>query len=266
MLVAVLFFLLSLAGALGLPLLGQFSLWWAPALFAGLELLLHLLLLLGFWLACPHRRDREQPLERQSPAARWVIAQGARALCCYGGMRLRIIGEDKLPAEPFLLVANHRSLFDPLLVMGYLPHRNVAFVSKPENLRIPLVGDIADAAGYLSLNRDNDREALKTILRAAEQLKRGLCSIGIYPEGTRNRGEGLLPFHAGSFKIAQRAGAPLVIAVTRGTERLHRRLFLLPTRVELEILEVIPAEQVKATPTRDLAERSRQRMLAALEA
>ena len=265
MLTAILFFLLSLTGALGLPLLCGFSLWWAPALFVGLELLWHALLVLGIWLCCLRGRDRETPLERQEPISRFASRCIGRLLCAYGGVRLRILGEDKLPAEPFLLVANHRSMFDPLLVAGYLDRHNIAFVSKPENLRIPLLGDIAYALGYLAIDRENDRAALKTILQAADYLKRGVCSMGIYPEGTRNRGEGLLPFHPGSFKIAQRANVPLVIAVTRGTERLHRRLFLRPTKVELEILEVVPAERVKAMSTRELADYSREKMAAALE-
>ena len=134
------------------------------------------------------------------------------------------------------------------------PYRNnIAFVSKPSNLPDPHGGDIAYTAGFLAIDRENDREALKTILQAADYLKRGICSMGIFPEGTRTRTGKLGDFHAGSFKIAQRAGVPLVIACVRDTEKASRRLFLRPTKVYLDILEVLPAEQVKAMSTRDLA-------------
>ena len=96
---------------------------------------------------------------------------------------------------------------------------------------------------------------------SSDYLKRGICSMGIFPEGTRTRTGKLQDFHAGSFKIAQRANVPLVIACVRDTEKASRRLFLRPTKVYLDILEVLPAEQVKAMNTRDLAEYSRNKIL-----
>ena len=264
MIYAVSLFLLSLAGALGLPLACGFSLWWALLLFPALEALCHVLFVAAHWLGCLRGRDRSTPLEVQAPLGRISARRAGELLCAYGGLRPTVTGTEKLPDSPFLLVCNHRSLFDPMLILDRLPACNIAFVSKPSNLRIPMVGDIAYAAGSLPINRENDREALKTILQAADYLKRGVCSIGIFPEGTRSRTGKMLPFHAGSFKIAQRAGVPLVIACVRGTEKAARRLFLRPTRVELDILEVLPADRVKAMSTRDLAELSRNKMLEVL--
>ena len=172
-----------------------------------------------------------------------------------------VTGKEKLPDTAFLLVCNHRSLFDPMVILQELSDYNIAFVSKPSNLQIPMVGDIAYTAGFLAINRENDREALKTILQAADYLKRGICSMGIFPEGTRTRTGKLQDFHAGSVKIAQRANVPLVIACVRDTEKASRRLFLRPTKVYLDILETLPAQQVKAMSTRDLAEYSRNKIL-----
>ncbi len=263
MLYAASFFLLSLAGALALPLCCGFSLWWAIPLFLGFFALLHGLLVVYFWCFCG-RQDMSRPLERQNRTAYRGTRVVADILCFYGGVRAKLIGAEKLPKSPFLLVGNHRSLFDPLLGMSLLRDYNLSYVSKPSNLKIPLVGDVAYAAGFLPIDRENDRKALKTILQAADYLKRGLCSMGIYPEGTRSRTGELLPFHAGSFKIAQRAGVPLAITVTRGTEKLGKRLLLRPTRVELEVLELLPAERVKAMSTQELAAYSRARIAAAL--
>ena len=75
----------------------------------------------------------------------------------------------------------------------------------------------------------------------------------------------MLPFHAGSFKIAQRAGVPLVIACLSGTERIHRNFPWRPTAVTLTILEVLPAEQVKAMSTQELSAHSCERMERALK-
>ena len=67
----------------------------------------------------------------------------------------------------------------------------------------------------------------------------------------------MLPFHPGSFKIAQKAGVPLVIASISGSEKIRRNLFLRPTNVDLSILDVVPADKVKEMSTNELADYSR---------
>ncbi len=263
MIYAIGFFLLSLAVAVGLPLLCGFSLWWAIPLFIGMELLMHALFATAVWL--PIRKvDRSRPLESVLPGGQEGIQAVDSLLCAYGGLRPQITGAEKLPEEPFLLVCNHRSMYDPLMILRYLGRKDIAFVSKPSNMEIPLIGDLAYSAGFLPIDRENDRKALKTILAAAGYLKKGICNMAIFPEGTRSRSGELLPFHAGSFKIAQRANAPLVIACVRDTEKASRRLFLRPTKVYLDILEVLPAQQVKAMSTHELADYSKGRMLEVL--
>lgn len=88
-------------------------------------------------------------------------------------------------------------------------------------------------------------------------MKRSLCSMMIYPEGTRSKNGELLPFHPGSFKIAQRSSAPLVIAAVRGTEKVRDNFPLHQTDVYFDVLEVLDPEQVKSMSTARLAEYSR---------
>ena len=79
--------------------------------------------------------------------------------------------------------------------------------------------------------------------------------MAIFPEGTRNRtAEPLLPFRAGSFKIAQKANAPVVICCVKHTDRIEKNIFRRFTDTELEILELLPAETVKSMKTQELAE------------
>ena len=264
MIYAIGFFLLSLAAAVGLPLLCGFSLWWGILIFLGLELILHALFVTLNWL--PIRKvDRSKPLEQQLPGGMAGVRRIDSLLCAYGGLIPRITGEEKLPRTPYLLVCNHRSFYDPLMILYYLKNENLSFVSKPSNMAIPLIGDLAYSAGFLPIDRENDRNALRTILTAADYLKRGVCNMGIFPEGTRTRTGRLQDFHPGSFKIAQRANVPLVIACVRDTEKASRRLFLRPTKVYLDILEVLPAEKVKAMSTRELADYSKEKMLEVLK-
>ena len=128
-----------------------------------------------------------------------------------------------------------------------------------------MVGRIVAGACFLPIDRNNDREAIKSILAAVDYLKRDICSICIYPEGTRSKTGELLPFHHGSFKIAQRAGVPLVIAACSGSEKAKKNLFLRPTHIYLDVAEVVPAEQVKAMTTAELSDHARDVIAAALK-
>ncbi|MBR5342375.1 MAG: 1-acyl-sn-glycerol-3-phosphate acyltransferase [Oscillospiraceae bacterium] len=243
------------------------SFWSLLAVFALSYLAANLLFVLIFFIsaACMPRLKPGEGVERQSVLMRRLCCAVARWLCGNAGMRVRFAGLEKLPEGPFLYVSNHRSIFDPLVVMGYLGEKNISFVSKPSNLEIPLVGRAARHAGFLAIDRKNNREALKTILMAADYLKRGVCNMGIYPEGTRSKTREMLPFHAGSFKIAQRAGVPVVVACTRGTERVAKTLFVWRTPVTVEILDVFEAGHVKATGTSELAEETRRMIRARLD-
>lgn len=258
-------FVLFAAAATALVCLAGGSVWLAAVTFVLSFLLAHVLFLAVFWLLT-RKTDLSRPEAKQDPYGSAAARAVGRFLCFYGGVRPSIRGEEKLPRDSrFLFVCNHRSMFDPLMVMGFLPSWNIAFISKPSNLRIPLVGDIARTAGFLAIDRENDRNALKTILQAADYLKRDICSMGIYPEGTRSHTEQMLPFHRGSFKVAQRANVPLAIACVRGSEKLRRGFLLHPHTVYLDILEVLPAAQVKAMSTQELADYSREKIQACLD-
>ena len=260
MLFLVFIILSAFAAALYIALAAQATVWGAVGVFVLGYLGLNVLFVAFFFLHSLFlpRLEPEQGIEKQRPFCRGLCRVAAQFVCGWLGARPRFKGLDKLPDTPFLFVCNHRSGFDPLIVIGWLDKYNIAFVSKPSNLEIPGVGKTVRHVGYLALNRENNREALKTILQAADYLKRGVCSIGIYPEGTRSRSGELLPFHAGSFKIAQKAGVPVAVACVRGTENVKKHHFLLPTPVELEILELIPVERVKAMSTADLADEAKR--------
>lgn len=258
MLIIVLFALAALlcAGLYVYFCAGQ--IWQGILIFVGVFILLHLLYLVVLYLASLSF-DRSKPLEKQNVICRGGCAGVIGMLCAYCGVRAHILNEDRLPKDRhFLLVCNHRSMFDPLLIMDRLRDYNISFISKPSNLQIPLIGRIAYGAGFLPIDRENNRAALKTILQAADYLKRGVCSMAVYPEGTRSRDGQLLPFHPGCFKVAQRAGAPLVISSVRGTENVKKGLFLKGTDVYLDIIEVLPPEKVKAMSTIELADYSRK--------
>lgn len=237
---------------------------WKPILvFVGSFVAINALYVLAVWLiGLP---VKAAPREKQSALCRAVGVSVCGFMLGHCWTRVRTEGTEKLPKDSrFLLICNHRSGFDPIATMYALRDYNVSFVSKPSNMNIPVVGKIAWGACFLPINREDNREALKTILKAAEYLRTDQCSMCIYPEGTRSHGTGMLPFHSGSFKIAQKAGVPIVIASIEGTEQVARNVLRRPTTVTLKILDVIDAETVKSEKTKALAERSVETIHAAI--
>lgn len=260
----ILMIVFSLAAGALFFFMSALALWKSALLALGVFVSLHVLFLLVMWIIGLFM-DMEKPLEKQNRICRWGANFACFIVCTYFGIDLRLSGAEKLPKEGrFLMVCNHRSMFDPLTAIHALEEYELGFVSKPSNMRIPIVGKVMHGIGSLAIDRENDRKALKTILQTADYLKRDLCSMVIYPEGTRSRDGSLLPFHAGSFKAAQRAGVPLVIACTEGTEKVFKNFPFHRTVVELNILEVMDAESVKAATTQQLAEYSRSLVETAL--
>lgn len=228
------------------------------AVFAVSYVALVLLYLLFCALVCLFV-DKKKPIEREYPLCRGLIGHLADFVMLHLGVRFEAEGTDKIPQDRrFLMVCNHLGAFDPICMMGRLRKYEISCISKPSNMKIPVLARLAYGMGYLPIDRENDRNALKTILQAADYLKRDVCSICIYPEGTRSRDGKLLPFHAGSFKIAQRGNVPLVIACISGSDRVFKNFPLRPTRVRLRVLETIPAERVKAMSTQELSDYSRK--------
>ena len=137
----------------------------------------------------------------------WLAAAG----------KTKVIGLENIPTDrPVLFVGNHRSMLDVVICGSLIPFP-VGFISKIELEKIPLLRMQMRDINCLFLDRKDDRQALKVILRAIELVKGGQ-SMFIFPEGTRFKEEGkFLPFHAGSFKIATKAKAPIVPVTIVGT-------------------------------------------------
>lgn len=156
-----------------------------------------------------------QPLKDRSSLAivnwafRWVIR--------LSGTRVIVKGEENVPKDTAVLyVANHRSYFDIILTYVRVP-RPTGYVAKLEMKRYPLLNVWMYFLHCLFLDRKDIKRGLKTILKGVEKVKSGI-SICIFPEGTRNKtNEDFLPFHEGSFKIAEKAGAPILPITMAGT-------------------------------------------------
>ena len=129
------------------------------------------------------------------------------------GTKTTAIGVENIPTDkPVLFVGNHRGFFDVIISYTYIKTR-AAYVAKKEMAKVPILRVWMRNIRCLLLDRQNTREALKSILSGIEYIKDG-TSLVIFPEGTRNKGEGVMEFHAGSFKLAEKSHS-LIIPVTQ---------------------------------------------------
>lgn len=148
------------------------------------------------------------------------------------GMRilgpLTVEGLERVPREgAFILVSNHMSNLDPLIVgstAGHLNGRVIHFMAKAEMLRWPVIGWLATQSGVFFVRRgEGDRAALGLAL---EHLAAGR-PLALFPEGHRSRVGSLIQARAGAAHLAIRSGAPLVPVSITGTERIfpgHSRI------------------------------------------
>lgn len=136
----------------------------------------------------------------------WAFRQVIRI----AGTKVIVIGEENVPADSAVLyVGNHRSFYDIILTYVRVP-RPTGYISKKEMNKWPLLNIWMRYLHCLFLDRENIKEGLKTILAAVDKVKNGI-SICIFPEGTRNKtADTFLPFHEGSFKIAEKGNVPVV--------------------------------------------------------
>ena len=182
-----------------------------------------------------------------------MVQRAFKLMISMAGTEVTVIGEENIPDEPVLFIGNHRSYFDILLTYSRCK-RLTGYVAKKEMLRYPLLRDWMKRLYCLFLDRDNPKEGLKTILQAIDYIKSGI-SICIFPEGTRNDGEELsiLPFHSGSFKIAEKSGCPIVPISMNNTASIFENQFprIKKTHVIIEYGKPIyPCELDKETKKR----------------
>ncbi len=243
-------------GTKGLLAVPVFLGWWICC-FAGLLLAFYFVV----WLISLTVDMKKPAPADDHPVCRAIVVYVIAQLCRFARLRIHYMGDEKLPAGRFLAVSNHRSAYDPISTVWALRKRPTAIITKPENHRIPIAGPMIYQANFLPIDRSDPREAMKTINAAAELLKNDVVSVGIYPEGTRNKTpeEGLLPFHNGVFKIAQKAGVPLAVMTVRGTEDIGRNFPWRRTEVYLHVCEVIGPGELKGS-TAAVSERVREIM------
>jgi 1-acyl-sn-glycerol-3-phosphate acyltransferase len=133
--------------------------------------------------------------------------------------RVEIEGMENINHDgPQILIANHSGLHDILSLAAYLPIQ-FRWIAKKSLFRTPFMGWHMRRSGYIAIDRENPREAAKSIMEAADEIRKGTNAIA-FPEGTRSRTGELGAFHSGAFSLALRTGVPLVPITLDGSYRV----------------------------------------------
>ncbi len=254
---SLLLLILSIGGTVGTYLLfPSLSLWLLLPIFLAAYVGAVVLYFVYLILSAPFL-PMKKPIKKPNRYCRFMIGTTMNWLMGILRIRVKLIRAEKLPQEPCVIVSNHRSDFDPMTMLAVLRHRKLAYISKKENFKIPLVGCYIYHAGFISIDRENSRRAVMALQTAADRMRETGVDIGIYPEGTRSKTGKLLRFKTGAYLLAQKAHAPIVVMTTKGTEHVFKGWPFRSAKVELEVLEVIDKERVQTMSLEELADHTR---------
>ena len=171
-------------------------------------------------------------------------------------LRVKVINEgfEKVrDLKGYAMVCNHQAILDPIVYIATSKEKNMSFIMKKEVRKIPLVGRWFNIAGLYYLDRDNPREGLKTILNGVNALKADR-PVGVYVEGTRSKGGMLGEFHEGSFKMPQKAKAPIAICIVDNTYMMAKNFPWKRTKVVVKVCEVLDYEDYKDMTTKEISD------------
>ena len=219
---------------------GRFYHYWAPflLLIAGYLVGMALGWIILSIIAQFYSKNKEY--KTPSKWASFWLSQSIGYINHHSGARMKVVYHEPLPKERFLLVSNHLSKFDPMLLAEKYGHLGLAFISKPSNFKIPIGAHFMKGCCYLAVEREDKLKSLETMNEAARLIKEDLTSIGVYPEGARQKApEDLAEFHEGVFAIAQRANCPIVVTSIKGSEKIHKNFPWKFTKVKFQVIKVL---------------------------
>jgi 1-acyl-sn-glycerol-3-phosphate acyltransferase len=172
---------------------------------------------------------------RRPASGRRIARAGARLVLRLLGAEAVATGIDGLPRRPHVLLVNHSSYLDAIVLTALLP-ADYAFAAKREFADQFWMRALLCGLGAVFIERGDPRRSNADVATLAAALQGG-ANVIVFPEGTFEREAGIKPFHSGAFAAAARAGVPLVVAGLRGTRAALRAGAWWPRRsaIALEI-------------------------------
>lgn len=177
--------------------------------------------------------------------AQFITIAAFKVWLFISGAKIEVTGIENVPFDKACMyVSNHRGFFD-IIVLVSLMKSPIFMVSKKELKYLPCVNFWMIFLRCLFLDRKDLKNNVEVVKTGIKQIKDGL-SVYIMPEGTRNKGTGILKFHEGSFKYSTRTGAPIVPVVMTGTAEIFEQQFpwIKKSHVTVDFLPPIDPESM----------------------
>ena len=173
-------------------------------------------------------------------------------------MKIEYSGLEKLKrGEKYMVISNHRSNLDSLLIDTYLKEFGLVFVAKKSLFKIPFVRRIIHGCNYIYLDRGDIKQECRAIKKGINVLNdsNDPCSVGVFPEGTRtiNKDYTLGEFKPGCFNLAKKTKCKIVLSCTRYTDLVNKGLLFKRHKVFYDIIGIIDYEEYKDMNTIELS-------------
>ncbi|HNX16088.1 MAG TPA: lysophospholipid acyltransferase family protein [Bacilli bacterium] len=183
------------------------------------------------------------------------LAKLVRSVAKSLNVEFHVEGQEYILNEPFYLVSNHLSSFDPLAFMCVLD-QPTSFIAKIETKKMPFVGLCIKILNGLFIDRDDIKQSLKTMMTLTEFLQDKSRNWMIFPEGKRNFDQMALcsEFHHGTFRAATRTNTPILPAAIFGTPRvLHTKPEYKKYPIFIKFLPPLMPSEYENMSTREIA-------------
>ena len=183
-----------------------------------------------------------------------------------GDVDLQVSGQENIPKENgFVMYANHQGMFD-ILAIPATCDKPFGAVLKKELKDIPFLKQVIACTKSFPMDREDVRQSMEVILAATKEVISGRNYL-IFPEGTRSKnGNHMREFHAGSFKIALKAKAPILPIALIDCYKVFDQKGCKPVSMQIHYLPVIPYEEYKDMKTPELAQLVHDRIEACVKA
>jgi 1-acyl-sn-glycerol-3-phosphate acyltransferase len=194
----------------------------------------------------------------------WAGINGVVFFVQAAGVRVRVLGTERIPPGVCLFAANHTSSADAPAVVGAIPRR-IAILLKESLFRYPIVGAAFRLAKFIPVNRRSRDSALESLEKAVQELRVGQSFL-IYPEGTRSPDGRLQHFKKGAVVMAIKAGVPIVPVACSGAHRVmqKRSLAMHPGEILVEFLAAIDSTAYTFEQREELNQRLHDELAAGL--
>lgn len=195
------------------------------------------------------------------------LARWSQRLLEQADVTLEVHGYERIPQdETFILMSNHRSLYDIPVLFQAFP-RTLRMVAKSELFRVPIWGPAMRVAGFIEVDRKNRVRAIESLRASRATLSSGV-NIWIAPEGTRSRTGALGRFKMGGFMLAIETNTRILPVAIRGTEQIlpaDAALIRKGARVRVDFGEPVDASAFGLSRRSELIDTVRRAMVSLLE-